>query len=338
MKKALIITALILTVAAGFTLASRKTEDAPRKESISVRHVSAEGKVEALPGLDIKVSSEITGRIEKSFVKEGEWVKKGGLIARLDNKDVQAKLREAEGELAVAKARLAEVASGARVEEIKKAEANYQAAKAELDLAKKHLDRNRQLYEQGIIPKAAIDEKERNFFVANARVNEALEEKNLLENGPKKETLKLHQNMATKAEATVEYYKELLDKSAIKAPIAGKVVRKFLEEGEMADPETPLVAIVDTERTWINVEVDETDIGRVKVGDAAEVTCDAYPGKVFKGTVREISDYAGRRNIKPNNTEKNMDMRIIQVQIELREKSPLRLGISVDVGISRMDN
>lgn len=331
MKKALIIAVLILIVVAGFTLASRKAEDAPRKETVSPRHVSAEGKVEALPGLDVKVSSEVTGRVERFFAKEGEWVKKGGLIARLDNKDVQARLKEAEGELSVAKARLAEVASGARVEEIKKAEANYQAAKAEAELAKKNLERNRQLYEQGIVPKAALDEKERNFFVANARVDEALEEKTLLENGPKKETLNLHQDMVTKSEATVEYYKALLDKSAIKAPIAGKVIRKFLEEGEMADPENPLVAIADIKRTQINAEVDETDIGRIKVGDAAEVTCDAYPGKVFKGTVREISDYAGHRKIKPNNAEKNMDMKIIQVKIELSEKNPLRLGMSVDV-------
>jgi len=331
LKKALIIAVLILIVAAGFTLASRKAEDPPLEESISPRHVSAEGKVEALPGFDIRASSEITGKIDKFFVKEGEWVKKGALIARLDNKDVQARLKEAEGEVAVAKARLAEVASGARVEEIKKAEANYQAAKAELDLAKKHLDRNRQLYEQGIIPKAALDEKERNFFVADARVNEALEEKTLLENGPKKETLKLYEDMLTKAEATVGYYNELLEKSIIKAHIAGKVIRKFLEDGEMADPESPLVAIADIERTRINAEVDETDIGRIKVGDTAEVTCDAYPGKVFKGTVREISDYAGHRKIKPNNAEKNMDMKIIQVKIELSEKNPLRLGMSVDV-------
>ncbi|MBI5410274.1 MAG: HlyD family secretion protein [Nitrospirae bacterium] len=337
MKKKFIIPVILIAVStAGYTISSTRVGGVPDTgiEVAPKRYVSAEGKVESLPGFDVKVASELTGRIEKFFLKEGDWVIEGGLIARLDNRDIQAKLREAERELAVARARLAEAASGARVEEIKRAEASYEAARAEMELAKKNLERTRLLYRQEMIPKATLDERERDFFIADARVREALEEKTLLENGPKKETLKLHEDMVAKAEATVEYYKEVQDKSTIKSPIAGKVIRKFLEEGEMASPENPLVAVANVEKTRINAEVDETDIGRINIGDTAEVICDAYPGRVLKGTVSEISDYAGHRRIKPSSDAKNLDMKIVQVKIELNEKSLLKLGMSVDVRIS----
>jgi len=65
-------------------------------------------------------------------------------------------------------------------------------------------------------------------------------------------------------EATVEYYKKLLEKTIIKSPISGKVIRKYLEEGEAVIPETPILAVADVEKIRINTEVDETDVGRIQ--------------------------------------------------------------------------
>ncbi len=70
-------------------------------------------------------------------------------------------------------------------------------------------------------------------------------------------------------------------KTRVRTPIAGTVIRRYLDDGEGITPEIPIVAIADTGRIWINAEVDETDAGRVHVGDRASVTSDAYPGKVF---------------------------------------------------------
>ena len=82
-----------------------KTENAPPpRVSIEPAFVVAEGKVEALPGRDVHVGAELTGRIEKVFVKEGDLVRKGQVIARLESRDILAKLREAEAEMMVAQA------------------------------------------------------------------------------------------------------------------------------------------------------------------------------------------------------------------------------------------
>ena len=297
------------------------------------RHVAAEGKVETMPGLDVEVGSELTGKIEKFFVNEADPIIKGTLIARLWNKDIEARLKEAELELIVAKAKLREVESGAREEEIKRAAATLDGTIVDMDLTKKNFERYEELYKEGVIPKALLDEKESLFKIAITRVREAAEEKRLLEKGPKEETIWLLEDSVMRAEASVEYYKKLLEKTLIIAPISGKVIHKYLEEGEIASEDIPLVAIADVERIRINAEVDETDADRVHVGDHADITSDGYPGKVFKGEIQEISDYVGVREVRPNNPAKNLDRKVLRVKIGLSEKTPLKLGMTVDVKI-----
>ncbi len=345
MKKKLIVIGLLLIAVAGYLLFSvgirNTTSQSPTPDSPppipKSQYVAAEGKVETMPGLDVDVGSEMTGKIDKFFVNEGDPVKKGALIARLWNRDIEAKLKEAELELTVAKSRLKEVESGAREEEIKRAAATLDGTIADRDLAKKNFDRYDERYKEGVIPRALLDEKEGALKVALTRVREAAEEKRLLERGPKKETLQVLEDTVKQVEATAEYYKRLLEKTVIVAPISGKVIHKYLQEGEtvnMTNEVAPLIAIADVEKIRINAEVDETDADRVHIGDPAEITSDAYPGKGFKGEVEEISDYVGVREVRPNNPAKNLDRKVLRVKIGFKEQTPLKLGMTVDVKIA----
>ncbi|MBI5409525.1 MAG: HlyD family secretion protein [Nitrospirae bacterium] len=338
MKKIIIAASLLLIVTAGYFIFSKNKDDESKKDAPRItikRYVAAEGKVEAMPGFEVEVGSEIDGRIAEFSVDEGDVVTKGQLIATLENRDLEAKLKEAEAELNVAKARLKEVASGAREEEIKQASAALAAAIADMEYAKASLRRCGELFNEGLISKDVYDEKEMAFKVAEARVKEAEEGERLLKKGPRQETLKLHEDAVISAEANVEYFKRLLEKTMITSPISGKVIRKYLQKGEMISKEmvTSLVAIADLEKVWINAEADETDIGRIKPGYPVEVRSDAYPGKVFKGEVAEISEYAGIRKVTPNDPAKNVDMKVIQVKTALKEKTPFKLGMTVDVKI-----
>lgn len=296
-------------------------------------YVAAEGKVEALPGLEVEIGSELTARVEKMLVRENDSVTKGQLIAQLNNRDIQARLNEAQSELAVARAKLREVASGARKEEIQKAAATLERAASELALARKEYDRHQNLYRRSLIAAASLDESENTLQVAAARVKEAEEEKRLLEKGPKPETVKFYENSVQRAAASVDYHRKLLDKTFITAPISGKVIRRYLDEGEIIMPEVALAAIADVDKVRINAEIDETDIGRFALGDAVEVTSSAYPGKVFRGEVVEIADYIGARKIRPDNPAVNLGLKVVQVKIGLMEKTPLKLGMTVDVRI-----
>lgn len=295
--------------------------------------IAAEGKVEAMPGAEMDVGSALTARIERFSVKVGEHVDKGQVIALLDDRDMAAQLQQAEAELAVARAKQGEVAAGSRREEIRQAESTLQRVQAELLLAEKEFNRSNQLYQGKFVSRAALDGSESAYKVASARVAEAEEQLRLLQSGTRGETLALHAAQVSQAKARVQYVRSLLDKTRVVSPISGVLIERYLDVGEVVMPEKPLARVADTRQLRINAEVDETDAGRLHLGDPVQVSAYAYPARVFRGRVEEIADYVGKREIKPNNPAVNLGLKIIQVKIALQEATPLKLGMTVDVRI-----
>ncbi len=297
------------------------------------RHISAEGKLEARPGAEMNIGSELTARIERYLVNEGDHVAQGQAIAVLDSKELAARLRQAEAELAVVKARRAEVAAGARDHEIKQAQAVWQRTQSEQTQAEKEFNRTSQLLKDKFVSQATLDNSESAYKVAIARTTEAEEQLQLLRAGPRRETLALHEAQVSQAEANVRYVRSLLDKTRVLSPISGILIERYLDVGEVVIPEKPIAVIADTNQLRINAEVDETDAGRLRLGDSVEIRAYAYPGKVYQGRVEEIAHYVGKREIKPNNPAVNLGLKIIQVKIALLEATPLKLGMTVDVRI-----
>lgn len=340
MKKTLIpivIGSIFFVAIAMYILLLKDNGDKPKSTVASdiapVRNVAAEGRVEAMPNFDVEVGSELDGRVEEFFVNEGDLVKKGDLIAMLQNSHINAKLKEAETELSVARARLKEVEVGFREEEIERAKAALERATANLEFAKKDLQRHEELFKGGFTTKKDLENKEREFKVAKAKAKEAETDKILLEKGPKQETLNLYKAIVRHREASVEYRKRILEKTYITAPISGRVIRKYLQRGEIVSKGLPLVSIADTEKIRINAEIDETDVGRVSIGDPVKITSLAHAGKVFKGEVEDIAEHVGARRVIPNDPRRNLDMKVIQVKIRLKESTPFKLGMTVDVRI-----
>jgi ABC exporter DevB family membrane fusion protein len=304
-------------------------------ENLGPAFVAAEGKVETLPGYEVQVGAELTGRIEKVFVNEGDKVKKGQIIARLASMDIRAKLNEAEAQRIVEEAKLAEVSAKTRAEEIGQAEAAHRAATAELELARINFDRYRKLSVEGVVPAAAFDEKQREMEVARNRLQETAEKKALLEKGPRSETIAAQHSVLERATASRQYLETLLEKTVVTAPISGTVIRKHLHDGEVVYTESPLpfVVIADTQKIRVNAEVDETDAGRIHLGDPVEIRSDAYPNIVFDGEILEIADYVGVRKVVPNDASRNLDVKVVQVKISLPTGTPLKLGMTVEVRI-----
>ncbi len=297
--------------------------------------VAAEGKVEARPGFDVNVGTgQLNGKVEQILVKEGETVKAGQVVAVLQNEDARARVAAAQQDLSVARSKLREVASGARKEEILAAAAALAGAKAARDEAQRLLQRYAELYRQGMVSPAALDDRERAFRTAQAGVEEAFQRKKLLEAGPKPETLAVYRDQVTQAEAELEYSRKLLDLTIVRAPISGVVIQRYLAEGEGVTPEIPILDIADLDKTWVNAEVDETDGGKIRAGDSVEITSEAYPGRTFRGRIERIADYAGVRKIRPSNPAVNLGLKVVQVKIALLEKTPLKLGMTVDVKIA----
>ena len=333
-KKIIIFVIAGLLLIAGYLYFNSQKDVIEPQKPLLPRYVAAEGIVETLPGRQIEVGTDLlSARIASMRVKEGDYVKKGEILATLLATDIDAKVAESESELGASRARLAEVVTGSRPQELRRAEAALDAAAAAAALAKAEYERSVHLQKQGLISDASFDEKSAALKAAQASRQEAYEEVSLLKAGPKKETIRFYEESVGRAEAALAYYKSLLDKTVIRSPIDGKVIRKDLEEGESVVPETPILVVADLTVLRINAEVDETDAGRINLGDRVEVTSDAYPGKVYNGSIDEIADYVGGRLVKPNNTAKNLDMKVIQVKVRLVDKTPLKIGMTVDVRI-----
>ena len=329
------IAAAVIIIALALYFVLRPGSGNPQSAQLPApQYISAEGKLEARPGAEMNIGSEMTARIERYLANEGDHVDKGQVIAVLDSKELVARLRQAESDLAVAQARRVEVAAGSRSEEVKQAQAVLQRALSERALSEQELNRMGQLYRDKFVSRATLDNSESAYEVATARVSEAEEQLRLLQAGPRRETLALHDKQVLQAEADVQYVHSLLDKTSVVSPISGILIERYLDVGEVVIPEKPIAVIADTSQLRINAEVDETDAGRLQLGDPVEIKAYAYPGKVYKGRVEEIAHYVGKREIKPNNPAVNLGLKIIQVKIVPLEASPLKLGMTVDVRIT----
>lgn len=191
--------------------------------------------------------------------------------------------------------------------QLHQAEAALHRARAESLQAESDHARASRLHQRGFLSDAALDHAESARKVAAAHMAEA--------------------------QAGLSYVHSMLDKTGVISPISGTLIERYLEPGEVAMPEKPLALIADTGRLRINAEVDETDAGRLRLGDPVEIVAYAYPGRRFKGRVADIADYVGKREIRPNNPAVNLGLKILQVKIELLEATPLMLGMTVDVRI-----
>ncbi len=180
------------------------------------------------------------------------------------------------------------------------ARAHLSLARAEVRDAELKLERRRQLYLSRAISKAEIDEAEIALDLARARRDQA---------------------------------QALLSDTVIATPIPGRVIEKHREEGESVVAGVPIVTIADVSKLRVRAEVDEEDVGSLAVGLLAQITSDAFPGRIFTGRVSEIGERVGKRGIKPEDPSRIMDTKVLEAKIDLEDPADFKLGMTVDVMI-----
>jgi len=225
-----------------------------------VATVTASGQIE--PQRSVDVSADITGRIIEIPVEEGDLVRRGDLVLRIDPSQYEA---------GVAQAR-ALVASS---------EASLLQARANRDQARRALDRAIELRRQSpnLVSDEGLEQAHTSFDVAEAMASSA-------------------EHQVGQAQASLQNAQELLAKTVLRAPMDGEVTRMAVEVGEVAVPGTfsretgLLMTISDLSTIQVAVRVDETDVVRLHMGDSAEVTIDAFPDSTFTGRVTRISKSA----------------------------------------------
>jgi HlyD family secretion protein len=296
MKIGLIVVALAAAGGGGvaYQIHKKKTagtevrmEKVGRRDLVSA--VTASGKIEAKTSVDI--SADITGRIIRLAVREGDLVTKGQFLIQIDPAQYQAAVSRAQGVVSSTEATLAQ-------------------ARANLDQAERAWNRARQLSQLGpnLIAPEAAEQARTSYDVAQS-------------------TWQATRAQLEQSRASLQEARDNLAKTRLTSPISGRVVRLAVEEGEVAVPGTfsretgLLMTIADLSVILAKVQVDETDVVRLAANDSVQVTIDAYPDTTFLGRVTQISHSA---KMTETQTASGSNDRAVDFDVEVTLDSPPR--------------
>jgi ABC exporter DevB family membrane fusion protein len=328
--------------------------------------VHAQGRVESAN--EVEVRTRVVGTLARLLVVEGQHVRVDDIIAVLDDSQQKALLQRAEESLLTARERLRESEtltvhrqgrSERSVEEAKarvaqceaqrgRCEAEIKDRSAELMLAQKDADRIKTLFAAGAVAARDLDSANARVTSAQARLASAEAEVQAAaaevesaraslasaQVGPEPTDVRSARTQVGQAAADVRYQQSVLRDTVIRAPFAGTVTRKIAEQGQVLSEGEAVCLLAATDRIRVNAEVDETDIGKISIGDPARVTHEAFPGRVFVGEVGRIGALAGQHTVRSEDPTRISDFRVVDVKIEGEFPATLRVGMTVDVEVT----
>jgi len=289
------------------------------------------GNIEAHESL---VSFKVTGRIIDLPVEEGMPLKAGDLLARLDNDDYRQQVAVDQSAIRVRHRQLALGLAGSRTQDIEAAKLAVLDAQADLDQKKKDYARYQALYEKDEIPGQTRDLAATNVTRAQATYERAQQLYNELVEGTRKEELAVEHSNVHQADQNLQLSRIRLAYTALHAPFDGVVLVRQAELGEVVSPGTPIVTLADLDHVWVRVYVPETDLGKVRWGEAVEVRTDTYPGKVYRGQVAFIASEA-EFTPKSVQTEKERVTLVYRLKVDVENPNrELKPGMPADTSIS----
>jgi HlyD family secretion protein len=332
MARALLALMTVLVLAAG---CRDKTPDGPARAS---------GYVEAT---EVRVSAEVAGRVLEMRAEEGTRVSAGDVVARLDTADAELALRRTQAERDQATAQLRLLQAGPRPEDVRQARAQAESATAETEAAAVELkaaDADLQRFEALLAANAGSrkqrDDAATRRAVAAARVESARERARAateslarVRAGSRAEEIAAARARVSAVDAQLATLQKQVTDATVKAPVAGVVTAKLVDQGEVVARGAPLIVVSDLDHAWVNVYVDEPMVPLLKLGQPATVVTDA--GQRIAGTVSYISPRAEftPRNVQTADERSKLVYRI-KVTVDNRE-GVLKPGMPVECELSK---
>jgi HlyD family secretion protein len=297
--------------------------------------IAAGGLVEPA-GEERVIIPQLSGRLAKVLIAEGDAVRAGQLIAEIENSEYRAALAAADAEVQRRDAELTRLKNGARREEIAAAEAAQAEASALERQAIAERKRRDDLLRNKLIAAETAQQASAQAEAATARRTRADADLALLRAGARSEDIAAATAAVAAARAERERAQALVEKTLIYAPIDGNVLKRDLSEGEtvVALSPLPLARIGNLTKRYVRADIDELDIGRIRVGQPATIVSDAFPQQQFAGKVVRVSQRMGRRNSISGDPAEKQDAKILEALIELEGTPPLPIGLRVDVRIA----
>lgn len=270
------------------------------------------------------LNSKIAGNVDQILVEEGQEVKKGDTILIISSDTIEAKKQQAEAATAAAEAQYDKALDGARSQEVAQAKAGY-------ELAEKTYQRIKTLYEQEAISANQYDQVYAQYTAAKETYEMAVQ-------GARVEDKAAAEALVNQAKAATEEVQTYLDSTVIKAPMDGTVTELNVNVGELISSGMALATLTSNEKPYVEINVKETDLGRVHVGDTVDITISAYPDDVFQGEVVNVSqkpDFATKR---ATNNNGDFDVLSYGVKIDLKDVGKdIYPGMTVMVDLGKAD-
>ncbi|MEY4168192.1 MAG: HlyD family secretion protein [Blastocatellia bacterium] len=317
--------------------AASVTEPAPRV-------VTASGRIEPVSE-EVVLAAELSGRLVALPVEEGAAMRKGEVLARLDDREYRTRLDSAIALQRQKEAELLRLKNGSRAQERREARALMEEAQAVVDNARTERDRRAALFQTGDIAREEVERAERQLEVARARHAAAAERHSLIDATARVEDIARAEAELSLAGAGVEAARILLDKTVIRSPLDGVVLRRHLRIGEIVasgpgGAPTPILTIADISRLRVRAEIDELDVGMVRSGQTAWITIDAFGRRRFNGRVERVGAILGRKTLYSGNPAEKNDTKILETRIDLdsiddpllRPQVGLRVNVFIDTG------
>jgi len=251
----------------------------------------------------IEVASKVVGRVSWIGVNKGDRVKEGQTIVRLEDEEYRASLNTAIGQLESLTARLAEAKNGSRPEEIQRAQADLEQAKADRLNASISLERTRKLVDGGVVSKQSLDDAVARMDGFDNRVKSLERTLELAKLGPRKEAIAAIEGSIHEAQGRVEYAQTQMSNTVIRAPVSGTILQRNVEKGEFVTtgfsgaggPKGFVVSLADLNDIEVELDINQSDFAKLHFGQKAVVFTDAYPDRKYNGAITEISPEANRQ-------------------------------------------
>jgi len=338
-----IIAGVAFVLAVSVTVFSARTQKAASKQGSSTASAAQPEPLIAGPGRvepvteDIKIGSELSGKLRSVLVEEGDAIHKGQVLAVLENDDYRAEVSAAAAQVSTREAALRKVINGARSQERSEALSSARAAEAVMVNSLSEKERREKLFAAGVISREEMEHAQREYNVAKANYQETVEHHSLIDDHAREEDVALAQADLQLAKAQLADAQAKFDKTLIKSPIDGTVLRKHHRNGESVSNSStvpdPILTVGDKGVLRVRVDVDETDVNRVRVGQKAYVTADAFGDRKFWGRVVRVGEQLGPKNVRTDEPTERVDRKILETLVELDKGAEIPVGLRVDAYI-----
>ena len=251
----------------------------------------------------IELAPKITGRVEWIGVEKGDKVERGQVVLRIEQRELVAAVDRAEASLGAARAKLRELETGSRPEEVERARAVVEEARSNVANAELDLNRLQRLFADGGVSRQVLDGAKNRHEVALAQLKAALQSFEMMRIGPRQEQIDVARAQVREAEAALRAARVDLDSTLIRAPIAGTILERLVEPGEIVTvsfiggrgAKSAVLSMANLKELDVEVDVSQNELRKIRMNQPAVIVPDAFPDRTYHGQVTELSPEANRQ-------------------------------------------